>query len=327
METNIPKTRKKTKAPSGLTLLKKIVADLEAREKALQEENRHLRELYDQATLGYQSLDENGCFIEVNQAWLDILGYSIEEIVGKNFRDFLHPDWKDHFKANFPWFKAMGDIFGVEFEMVKKDGCTIRVALNCRSSKDSQGQCHRIYCVLHDITRQKQAEQKYRLVFENALEAILISQDQRLVLVNPAAVKIIGYSAKELTSRTFARFIHPDDREMVVDHHLKRLRSEEVFSSYSFRVLRQDGTVKWVEQNGSLITWNGKPATLNFLTDITERKRSEEELLKRTEDLVRYNKMMVGRELKMVDLKKEINMLLTKYGEKEKYNLNESSNK
>jgi PAS domain S-box-containing protein len=70
-------------------------------EKALRESEERFRLLYERAPLGYQSLDEKGHFLEVNQAWLDTLGYTREEVIGKSFGDFLHPDWRDHFKENF----------------------------------------------------------------------------------------------------------------------------------------------------------------------------------------------------------------------------------
>jgi PAS domain S-box-containing protein/putative nucleotidyltransferase with HDIG domain len=65
---------------------------------------------------------------------------------------------------------------------------------------------------------------------------------------------------------------------MVVDHHIKRIKGEEVPPVYSFRVIGQDGTVIWCEINAAVIQWKGKPATLLFLNNITERKRVDEEL-------------------------------------------------
>jgi PAS domain S-box-containing protein len=122
------------------------------------------------------------------------------------------------------------------------------------------------------------SEEKYRTVVENAKEAIIITQDMNVVFVNHAGVDMIKYSEKILTPKPFTDFIHPDDRNMVADHHIRRLKGEEVQSVYSFRILSQDGTVKWVELNTAVIKWKERPATLNFLNDITERKRAEESL-------------------------------------------------
>ena len=140
---------------------------------------------------------------------------------------------------------------------------------------------------MHDLdgweTKQADAtpqtsEAEYRLVVENANEAIMVAQDGRLRFVNPKTTEITGFSRKELTSRPFADFIHPDDREMVGERHLRRLRGEHLPGVYPFRLVHKDGSIKWLELNAVLISWGGRPATLNFVSDITEHKRAEEAL-------------------------------------------------
>ena len=123
------------------------------------------------------------------------------------------------------------------------------------------------------------SEEKYRLLFENANESILVAQDSRIKFVNPKFMKVMGYSEMELKSRPFAEFIHPDDREMVVNNHLRRLRGESAPQLYAFRIIDREGAVKWLEISAVLIDWEGRPATLNFLTEITERKLAEEKIL------------------------------------------------
>jgi diguanylate cyclase (GGDEF)-like protein/PAS domain S-box-containing protein len=130
----------------------------------------------------------------------------------------------------------------------------------------------------------RESEAKYRNVVENAQEAIFIAQDVKLVFVNRAAMNLTGYSEEIFKSSPFTDFIYPDDRNMVVNHHLRRLTGEEVPPTYSFRIVRQDGTVRWVELSAAIVSWKGKPATLNFLSDITERKRAEEALRESEEE-------------------------------------------
>lgn len=98
------------------------ITEMKRAETALQESESRFKLMFLNAPMPYQSLDEQGNFIEVNQAFLDVLGYARQDLIGKNFSDILHPDWVDHFKHNFPRFKAIGEILGVEFEMVRKDG-------------------------------------------------------------------------------------------------------------------------------------------------------------------------------------------------------------
>jgi PAS domain S-box-containing protein len=124
-----------------------------------------------------------------------------------------------------------------------------------------------------------ESEEKYRLLINNASESIIVAQDGLLKFVNHMTLGLLGgYSEQELIDRPFPEFIHPDDRSMVVENYRRRIANEAVLPRYAFRVVTRDGIVKWVEINAALIEWQGKPATLNFLTDITERKRAEEEV-------------------------------------------------
>jgi two-component system, cell cycle sensor histidine kinase and response regulator CckA len=137
--------------------------------------------------------------------------------------------------------------------------------------------------VARDITERKRAEEelrrseeKYRLVVENAGEAILIAQGGMLRFANRRTSELFGYSEDILTTKPFIEFVHPEDREMVLHRHQKRLQGGEVAHVYPFRVVTDDGSVKWVEIHAAVVLWEEEPATLNFLNDITERKMSEE---------------------------------------------------
>jgi PAS domain S-box-containing protein len=124
-----------------------------------------------------------------------------------------------------------------------------------------------------------ESEKKYRLLINNANESIIVAQDGLLKFVNPMTLRLLeGYSEQELIDRPFPEFIHPDDRKMVLENYRRRIANEVALPRYAFRVITQSGTVKWVEIHAALIEWQGKPASLNFLTDITESKRAEEAL-------------------------------------------------
>jgi len=87
-----------------------------------------------------------------------------------------------------------------------------------------------------------------------------------------------GYSEKELSEISFINIIHPDDREMVLESRRKRLLGEKPPSTYSFRMINKSGDELLVQINAVLITWEGNPATINFIRDITEQKRLEAQL-------------------------------------------------
>ena len=155
------------------------------------------------------------------------------------------------------------------------------------------GKVVEVYGTFQDITSRRQAddklrqsEEKYRLLLDNAGEAIFVVQEGIMKFVNPATVRISGHPGEALVSKPFTDFIHPEDREMVFEHYAKRIRGEDVPQSYVFRIMAQDGSVKWVEIHAALIVWEGEAATLNFLIDITSRRQAEE-ALKKNEEIYR----------------------------------------
>ena len=122
------------------------------------------------------------------------------------------------------------------------------------------------------------SEEKYRLLVDNANEAILVIQYGLIKFCNAKFNELVGYPKNGLPPKLFLELVHPDDQEILAKNHLRRLKGEEVLNIYSFRIIDKYGIIKWLEINATLITWEGKPAILAFLTDITERKRAEEKL-------------------------------------------------
>jgi PAS domain S-box-containing protein len=138
--------------------------------------------------------------------------------------------------------------------------------------------------IVRDITDRRKAEEelkqskeRYRLLVENALETILVAQDSKIKFINKAGGNLTGIPSGDMIGRPFIEFIHPDDRKKVGDSYKKRIKGD-FLPKYSFRVLREDGSIHWAEIEAVRIEWEGSPATLNFISDITERKKAEEEL-------------------------------------------------
>jgi len=119
------------------------------------------RNLFLEAPFSYQSLDDDGKFIEANNAWLKMMGYSRDEVVGKWFGSFLddESDAQQLFATNFPCFKELGETV-VEFEMIKKDGEKATINFDGRIGYNSDGSFRQTHCILHDITEQKRTEEE-----------------------------------------------------------------------------------------------------------------------------------------------------------------------
>ena len=104
------------------------ISELKLAELALRESETKFQLLFDQAPLGYQSLDSEGRVIEVNQQWLDLLGYTREEVIGKWYGYFLPPKGQERFRRGFPGFKKTGTIC-IESKAIHKNGSILSVTL------------------------------------------------------------------------------------------------------------------------------------------------------------------------------------------------------
>ncbi|MCA1795016.1 MAG: PAS domain S-box protein [Desulfobacteraceae bacterium] len=128
----------------------------------------------------------------------------------------------------------------------------------------------------------RNSEVPYLLLFEHANVGIFVAQDGYLKVPNPYLSQIVGYSRAELEEQPLSLFIHPEFQSLVTTRHQERLSGKTGLpQTYDFRVITKNGTSLWVQLSTVLIQFNGRPATLNFLHDITERKQAEEEVRER----------------------------------------------
>ncbi len=127
----------------------------------------------------------------------------------------------------------------------------------------------------HAMQIARTSKERYKLLVENSNEAILVSQGNTIKFVNPKAMEVTGYTEKELTSHNFINFVHPDDQKMVLHNYNERLKGGDVPRLYTFRVVRKDKSIRWVEANAVIIDWDNERATLSFLNDITARVQAE----------------------------------------------------
>ncbi len=259
-------------------------------EEALKESERNFRRIFDQSPIA-TAIAIDGHFTRVNRAMCSMLGYTEEEFVSLRFADITHPDHLDTDREEVKRLIS-GEIeeYITEKKYLRKDGSILWGQLSLRAIRDASG--HYLYSLpmVVDITERKrteealrESEEKYRLVLENVNEAIFIAQEGMLKYVNPATIRLVDYPKEVVLSKPFTEFVHPEDRSMVLERHLKRLRGEKVPSVYSFRIIASNSTPRWVQVHATRIEWEGRPATINFLIDITERTQAEEALQKSEE--------------------------------------------
>lgn len=149
-----------------------------------------------------------------------------------------------------------------------------------------------------------ESEVKYRTLVEHSLEGIMIIQDGLIKFVNPTLLKILNYEEEEIVGKDILRFSYPDDRELISESLSKFSDNQGVRSLSEFRMMHKNGEGIYMEVLSTLIQYEGKPAILTTLRDITDRKKAEAELkrLVITDDLTglfnqRYFYIQLAREV------------------------------
>jgi chemotaxis family two-component system sensor kinase Cph1 len=135
-----------------------------------------------------------------------------------------------------------------------------------------------------------ESQEKYSTLVESSLTGIYIIQDGIIKFANNRAAEIYGYSKDELIGMDALGVVHPDDRELVKGMREGRLKGEAVPSEYEARGIRKDGETVWVQRRVALCEYNGRPATLGNVLDVTALKRAQDESEARAKELARSNR-------------------------------------
>ncbi|TFG83271.1 MAG: GGDEF domain-containing protein [Erysipelotrichales bacterium] len=192
----------------GIFGIARDITERKQMELNLRNSEKRFSDLFEKAPLGYQSLDANGCFNEVNKAWLATLGYEKEEVIGKWFGDFLEDEFVDSFRNRFPIFKAEGRIVS-EFKMKHKDGRLLTILFNGRIGYKNNGEFEKTHCILQNVNEERiaenkliESEEKYRLLYSEmdqglALHRIITDEkgrpiDYEYIDINDSYTKLLG---------------------------------------------------------------------------------------------------------------------------------------
>ncbi|MEJ5244147.1 MAG: PAS domain S-box protein [Bacteroidota bacterium] len=229
-------------------------------------------------------VDEHGTILEANLQCLQDTGYSPEELVGTKWTNYVAKESLDMMIKyhNLRRIDPKLAPNSYEVKLINKKGEVRDVLLFANIIPNTK----RSVVSMLDLTERKRleqslrkSEQQYRLIMENVSEMIFLARDGKIIMANPKVIDFLGYSMEHIQNTPFIEFIHPDDRQMVLERHIKRLNKLiDEKETYEFRIVRSNGEIRNVEINVSLIEWDEKPTTINFLRDITERKRIEQEL-------------------------------------------------
>ena len=270
---------------SGITLSDGFLAtfvDLTERkqtEEALLRKTEELDQYFNASLDLFCIAGTDGTFRRLNPEWEKTLGYSLTELEGHRFLDFVHPDDLPSTLAAIADLSHQKQVLNFTNRYRHKDGTYRWIEWRSFPSDD------RIFAAARDITERKlteealhESEEKYRTLVEKANEAITILQDGYHVFVNSRMADLVGIPAKDLIGMSFLDLIWPEDRELMQTRYAQRCAGENVPETYDFRMTAPGGKPRWVSVSIAKIQWQGRPATHNLMTDITERKLAEDAL-------------------------------------------------
>jgi PAS domain S-box-containing protein len=254
-------------------------------EDALKESEEKFKNLAEQSP-NMIFINKAGSVVYMNRMSEVLLGYSREEVCSPSF-DFyriISPECHSLVRDKIASHFRGEEVPAYEYGILSKSGRRYDV-INTTQLIKYDGE-PAILGIVTDITDRKftetalrESEKQYRLLVENANDGIVITEDDRLIFANNKFSEMVGYPVNELKLIPFGELVNPDDEEKVRNRQVKRLRGEEVLSSYTCRMIAKSGKTLWVEINSVVISWSGKPALLSFVRDITVQRSLETELI------------------------------------------------
>ncbi len=219
----------------------------------------------------------------VNPAFEALVDRPAEEICsrGFDFMELVHPEDRALVA------RAKGPLY--EYRLVDGDGGVRFVEANASALPGGDG---RTLIILRETTARRRAEEalreseeKYRQVVERATDGIAIVQDSRFKYINPRAAQLGGFSLEELMDTPFSRYLATEDLAFLESTYSRDPDDAEASAIFEATVKRKDGTLISVELNSGPITYGGKRANLIILRDVSDRRRTEDELGRTLEQL------------------------------------------
>jgi diguanylate cyclase (GGDEF)-like protein/PAS domain S-box-containing protein/putative nucleotidyltransferase with HDIG domain len=275
----------KTDAAGNIVTLWGAAQDITERKRIeieLEQSEERFKLLFDKAPLGYQSLDADGCFIEVNQQWLDTFGYSREEVIGKWFGDFLCTEYVAAFQHCFPDFKSQGHIHS-ELEMLCKNGMRLFILFEGKIAYDSNGEFLQTHCILQNVTEQKAAEaalreseERYKWLFEYSGVGIgYYTTDGIVISYNQKALENIGGKIEDYVGKSI-QALFPEKEAGIYFSRIRLAVSVDEPQEYEDYVVLSTGA-KWFSSIFTRVTDSaGQVVGVQIASlDITARKKAE----------------------------------------------------
>lgn len=280
-------------------------------------------------------VDEHGRIIWINGAVNRITGYTVEECLqNPEFpADLVEPADRELIRRIFSAVEDRSEHNDVEFRFRRKDGLYRWGAASWVAAYAEDGAFVGRRVSVREITSRKQIEvrrrgieRRYRKLLETAhLVAVELDQAGKIVYANPFLLKLTGYAESDVLGEDwFETFLPPENRPEVGSV-FQDVLTRGLHPYYENEIVTRMGdrcTLAW--SNIVLTSPDGEPrGALSLGVDLSAQKQAARELRARIEELELINQLAVGRELRMIELKREVNQLREERGEGPRYNLGE----
>ena len=231
--------------------------------------------------------DETGRFRHISPSCEKTSGYTINEFSGDKslFASLIIEEDKELWANHRHCIEVDKGLHNLQFRIRNKSGQIVWIEHICRPVTDENGKNLGYRANNRDITKRKlaeealrESEEEYRLLFENAVEAIVVFQNYKVKACNPMAQQMSGYSKTELMALSFIDLVYCEDLENATNRYKMRMKNEGGEFKLVFRFVKKNKEIIWVESSSVEIHWKGNKALLSFFADITERKNAEEVL-------------------------------------------------
>jgi PAS domain S-box-containing protein len=264
------------------------------KDKALQESEVKFRSLVESTAVPIGITDLTGDFTYVNKALADLVGYTVQELAGRPFMDFLHPEDREKVLSTFmKGVSTSEEAPEREFRVIRRDGQFL--TLTCKPTRlEIDGKTVGFQAIITDITERermerelRQSEERYRLIAENMTGSVwLMDMNLKPTYISPNTTRVRGYTLEELGALPLDRQLTPDSLKLALETFQEALSEENLKNmgplsrTLQLEFYRRDGSTFWSEDTFSLVrNSKGEPAgILGVGRDITERKRMEEEV-------------------------------------------------
>jgi len=262
-------------------------------EKEIHTLNQFQAGIISNANVWLMVLDLKGNIQMWNRAAEDISGYGEQDVKGHStVWKMLYPDKEYRKNVTKNIERIIGEnnyLENLETNIHCKNGTEKSILWNTRSLLDDAGKVTGYVAIGVDITKSVQAEQalresegRLRTLLENIPDYVIVHREGKILYLNPACEKGLGYSKEKILNQSILSFIAPEYHEKIIDASRRRIQGEDV-EPYEVDICTDDGKCRTVSIHGALINFSGSPASLNVMSDVTERNKAEETRRRLTE--------------------------------------------